>query len=240
MVHAAAVEAMARESLLHVQGLRPHRAPSVHPRTPREKLNWLAVLDQDAGPPRTPGKRGGWLSRECHRPVHPRTPGEMTDTGLHAQITVGPPPYAGGKAHDRPACRGLGRSTPVRREKRRASPCRVYGIPVHPRTPGENRSLSCCCFCSPGPPPYAGGKGSDDHSTVSCHGSTPARRGKGETGVRQMKLRLVHPRTPGERGRAPSFGLPWPGPPPHAGGKGILDLVAGNSLRSTPVRRGKR
>src|SRR5208337_623161 len=154
-------------------------------------------------------------------------------------ITVGPPPYAGGKAHDRPACRGMGRSTPVRREKRRASPCRVYDIPVHPRTPGERGETvfgtpidtghprtpgeknyvveTWGTYC--GPPPYAGGKSRDPACPLGLRRSTPARRGKTAPGsVAPMQI-AVHPRTPGENNDEHTRGSQIRGPPPHAGGK---------------------
>ena len=155
-----------------------------------------------------------------HLPAHPRSRGENSLDGLVVDKDTGSSPLTRGKPgreHHQPVASGLipahAGKTPSWRPPR-LSP------PAHPRSRGENLSLSATLFDEDGSSPLTRGKRAVSSSYSAGRGLIPAHAGKTSRGPLTGRGHTAHPRSRGENA--------------------ALRVCIVMSLGSSPLTRGKQ
>jgi hypothetical protein len=120
-----------------------------------------------------------------------------------------------------------------------STPSRSRRAPaVHPHTRGDNSSSASRSAGSVGPPPHTWGQLGNGSLGGAAPRSTPTRVGTMFSEGYSPAGGTVHPHTRGDNPRRGSAPAVSPGPPPHAWGQPMSELLAAVRDRSTPTRVG--
>ncbi len=169
-----------------------------------------------------PRTRGEDRDRDGHAPVKggpPRTREEDLQQFPATDHGRGPPPHARGRRATGPRAAADRGTTRARAGKTRSGHTRASSCRDHPRTRGEDRTLSRRTSLDRGPPPHARGRPDPQPQDITRQGTTPARAGK-TPGVESGRRTTVdHPRTRGEDRPTGAGNSGSRGPPPHARGR---------------------
>ena len=155
-----------------------------------------------------------------------------------------------------PSCQG---SSPLTRGKRRAtvarplrlglipahagktpaSPPEQQRAPAHPRSRGENLSLSATLFDEDGSSPLTRGKHDEVTVRRARRGLIPAHAGKTPTPRSARSSATAHPRSRGENGPLPADGMELDGSSPLTRGKPPSLLIRAFRAGLIPAHAGK-
>ena len=138
-----------------------------------------------------------YASRAMYR-AHPRSRGENGTLSTRSRMTWGSSPLTRGKRYGLGGLgedRGLipahaGKTTLWRRLQRRTG--------AHPRSRGENSSMTASSLGRTGSSPLTRGKHRSRAAGAAYSGLIPAHAGKTETAVGDMSVTRAHPRSRGE------------------------------------------
>ena len=174
-----------------------------------------------------------------HLPAHPRSRGENSLDGLVVDKDTGSSPLTRGKPgreHHQPVASGLipahAGKTPSWRPPR-LSP------PAHPRSRGENLSLSATLFDEDGSSPLTRGKRSEVASHFSGVRLIPAHAGKTRGQLIVLRRSGAHPRSRGENLAWAVDGARAYGSSPLTRGKRGVTRLHRHESRLIPAHAGK-
>ena len=129
--------------------------------------------------PRTCGENGISGKFNLFRlgsPPHMR--GKQTSSGSKGVAQSGSPPHMRGKLMNYERGQQPIRITPAHAGKTKRTGVRVYNIPDHPRTCGENLEIILILVPKLGSPPHMRGKQKPERTCLHSHRITPAHAGK--------------------------------------------------------------
>ena len=109
---------------------------------------------------------------------HPRTCGENRPKPLRTATRFGSPPHMRGKLNNESAADNVGRITPAHAGKTYRLSVRQVRLSDHPRTCGENLSVTTIYLNGIGSPPHMRGKPTISQMESGKQRITPAHAGK--------------------------------------------------------------
>ena len=242
------------------EAVKIHPGGEDHPRTCGENTAVLHVIVKIAGsPPHLRGKPSSAhiafaVSRITPAPAgktrimtkrrmgmkdHPRTCGENFISLCNPSRFVGSPPHLRGKLAPLSKISINPRITPAPAGKTGMSNAQSKLSRDHPRTCGENFTLSSPKLSIIGSPPHLRGKLYGNSKIGTYPRITPAPAGKTSSCIAAHACTRDHPRTCGENKGASPLHMLSKGSPPHLRGKRYLLQDKQQFRRITPAPAGK-
>ena len=217
----------------------PAASCPVHPRTRGDDdMNGWGLVPSRGSPPHARGRRACRGTASAPPTVHPRTRGDDVVQFGQSGTGLGSPPHARGRLAARARADLEARFTPARAGTTTSSGEPSSGLPVHPRTRGDDSSRSALATPGLGSPPHARGRRSAFRRQGRCLRFTPARAGTTRPRACSSAEISVHPRTRGDDGNMSGAATSQAGSPPHARGGRRWPAAPQMSRRFTPARAG--
>ena len=169
-------------------------------------------------PRRVRGNGLSWCAKRWPSSVHFRARGERVTIRLQPYPCHGSSPRTRGTAPDNRRKSRIGRFIPAHAGNGLRRSCRSRKFPVHPRARGERQPLIVASTTGAGSSPRTRGTGHSLCARPPGRRFIPAHAGNGSDLQPHGRLRAVHPRARGERGRRAPGATPTCGSSPRTRG----------------------